>query len=94
MMPKGSKILGTIVQFTLDQELAGKVNGLAHANVNKPGDIVPAIIVQVGENDTVNLKIFADGPGDLYITGVTRSITPGQPRTWNFREGFEKEAAA
>ena len=39
---------------------------------------LPAIVVQVWTDITVNLKVFCDGPNDAWKTSVMRGDEPGQ----------------
>ena len=56
---------GRIVLYKLDGLSAGKAGGHSYA-----GDVVPAIIVQVWPDNRVDLKVFSDGPSDVWVTSV------------------------
>lgn len=49
--------------------------------LNTPQEQSPAIVVFVGEDDTVNLKVFLDGHGDFYKKNIKRGDQPGE---WNW----------
>jgi hypothetical protein len=50
------------------------------ANYTMPGDILPAVIVRVWNQDpgTCNLQVFVDGPGTVWVTSRTRGDNIGQ----------------
>ena len=56
---------GRIVLYKHDAVSAISTGGNA-----RPGDIAPAIIVQAWEPNYVNLKVFTDGPSDVWVTSV------------------------
>ncbi|MBV8807971.1 MAG: hypothetical protein JO033_04800 [Acidobacteriaceae bacterium] len=58
-----------------------------------PGEQVPFLVT--GTNGTTcNGYLFPDGGGGpLYVSGIQYSAN-NSPRTWNWMEGTEKEAAA
>ena len=66
--------IGRIVIFNMTDDLKNKVNG------NKQ-DKLPAIIVAVWSETTVNLKVITDGINDLWITSATQG---DNPYNWNW----------
>ena len=56
---------GRIALFKHDEFSAAKAGGNS-----RPGDVVPAIITQVWQPNYVNLKVFTDGPNDVWVTSV------------------------
>ncbi len=77
---------GRIVSVTLDPQTAEQINKLG-GNQYEPGQKVPAMIVRVWDatSGTCNLKLFLDGPADLWLTSVMFS-TDSAVRTWNWPE--------
>lgn len=45
------------------------------------GEDLPAIVVRVWSDTCVNLKIFADGPNDVWRTSV---VLGDQPSEWSY----------
>jgi hypothetical protein len=66
--------IGRIVIFNMPDYLKNGVNG------NK-SDKLPAIIVAVWSETTVNLKIITDGQNDLWVTSASQGDGPNQ---WNW----------
>jgi hypothetical protein len=86
-------VVGRIVYFVADQftseDIAKRRDGAAErgvgagGNVVRPGDIVPAMVVQVWSDVCVNLKLMLDGPDTYWATSVTYAEDHGQ-RTWHW----------
>jgi len=72
--------IGRIVIFNMPDYLKNSVYG------NK-SDKLPAIIVAVWSETTVNLKVITDGQNDLWITSVSIGDDPNQ---WNWPIKEEK----
>jgi hypothetical protein len=68
--------IGRIVIFNMPDYLKNCVNG------NKQ-DKLPAMIVSVNSETSVNLKVFTDGVNDLWITSVPQGDSPNN---WNWPE--------
>jgi hypothetical protein len=45
-----------------------KVNAAQAGHAARAGEVLPAIIVAVGEGDLVSLQVFLNGSGTLYMT--------------------------
>lgn len=74
--------IGRIVHFECDASTADlMMRRPDRGNTVQAGDLLPAVIVKVWTPNSVNLKVFADGPHDEWVTSV--SLGTG-PRT--FRE--------
>jgi hypothetical protein len=66
--------LGRIVIFNVPDYIKNGING------NKQ-DKLPAIIVAVWSETTVNLKIITDGQNDIWVTSVSQGDNVNQ---WNW----------
>jgi hypothetical protein len=76
--------VGRIVMYVPTDE------DLAIAAGNKT-DRLPAVVVKTWEdtsyeNDEINLKVFTDGPVDLWRTSVPYDQSDKQPGTWHWPE--------
>ena len=47
-------------------------------------ETLPAIIVRVWSDRTVNLKVFTDGPNDVWLTSRELEDEPGQEGRWSW----------
>jgi hypothetical protein len=65
---------GRIVHYCLTSADAAAFNRFGAANRMQEGDILPALIVRVWSDHTVNLRVFADGPAgaDQWMTSRER----------------------
>ena len=66
--------IGRIVIFNMPDYLKNGVNG------NK-SDQLPAVVVGVHSETTVNLKVLTDGQNDLWVTSVSQGDSVNQ---WNW----------
>lgn len=66
--------IGRIVIYNQTEYSKNSIQG------NKP-DQLPAVIVAVWGEVTVNLKVLTDGVNDLWITSASKGDGPGQ---WNW----------
>ena len=64
--------IGRVVIFNVPEDLKPKVNF---------AEVLPAIVVRVWSDDVVNLKIFTDGPEDIWTTSIPKGTEPNQ---WNW----------
>jgi hypothetical protein len=94
MAPGGTGlVVGRIVYFVVDEYIR---DGIAQQRVGTGGnrvyvgDIVPALIVRVWGNVSVNLKLMLDGPDTYWATSVVYDAYKA-PRTWHWM--FEGQAA-
>jgi hypothetical protein len=71
--------IGRIVIFNMPDYLINGVNG------NKQTKL-PAIIVAVWSETTVNLKVITDGQNDLWVTSASQGDSPNQ-WNWPVKEG-------
>ena len=69
--------IGRTVIYNTTEEQKTKMR-VDYANV---ADKLPATIVAVWGTESVNLKVNLDGPGDMWLTSITRGDEPGQ---WNW----------
>lgn len=81
---------GRIVYYVSDRrraELAAAkhVGSPAEGNPAYVGQLLPAMVVAVWSDTCINLKVFLDGPGELWVTSVEFSDEkPYQPHTWHW----------
>jgi hypothetical protein len=71
--------VGRIVHFEVDEYNAKDINARAEVeggNMVQAGDLLPAVIVRVWGPTCCNLKIFRDGPQDVWITSVSQGTGP------------------
>lgn len=45
---------------------------------NNSASVLPAIIVSVNSEDNANLKVFTDGPEDVWVTSASRGKEPNE----------------
>lgn len=78
--------VGRIVQFRHDAGTAAQANALGGNQVSE-GTVEAAVIVRAwGEFETsaVNLKVFRDGPTDLWVTSAVGDPAGEAGRSWRF----------
>lgn len=68
--------VGRVVHFVYDESSAMQANQLG-GNQVRAGHIEPAIIVRTWGGTTVQLKVFRDGPKDLWVTSVQEEPKQG-----------------
>lgn len=56
------------------------------AILNNQPEVLPAVVVAVWTPDCINLKVFTDGPTDVWKTSVLKGDSPG---TWQWGENFQ-----
>jgi len=71
--------IGRIVIFNMPDYLINSVNG------NKQTKL-PAVVVAVWSETTVNLKVITDGQNDLWVTSASQGDSPNQ-WNWPVKEG-------
>lgn len=52
-------------------------------NPTRPGDVLPAVVVRVWEDHSVNARVLLDGEVTLWVTGKHQGDGPG---TWHWPE--------
>lgn len=70
--------IGRIVIFKTNEAQQEHLKNTPYCNVSKE---LPAIIVAVFSESTVNLKVMLDGPGEFWVTSALQGDEPGN---WNW----------
>jgi hypothetical protein len=60
--------------------------GEAPAILSNQPDVLPAVVVAVWTPDCVNLKVFTDGPTDVWKTSILQGDHPGM---WQWGENYQ-----
>lgn len=75
--------IGRIVLYRLTNDDVDEILDLAavrekHFNSPNIGDLVPAVIVKINQDDNVNIKAILDGEADLWIMKVHEGLEEGE----------------
>lgn len=78
-----SPSIGRTVHFVVDSMTAQLLGGNHASGFTR---IAPATVVALWPNDCVNLKVFGDGPNDVWVTSVMYSEDVNVTRSWHWPE--------